>query len=85
MAGSSFIPEDFVAPTSIPTTTKDFEAVWKWKKGTKLYGTFAKASPAWKRYRDDIENAPKEKDYEKNVIYINTFKPVGKQLKELKK
>jgi len=88
MAGSSFIPEDLVAPTSsslFPSTTKDMEAMWKWKKGQDLFGTFAKSSPAWKRYRNDIENAKSQKYYDKNVIYINTYKPVGKQLKDLKK
>jgi len=79
--------EDFTAipSTLIPKTSDDFEAVWKWKKGDVLYGTFAKDSPAWKRYRNDIENAPTAKDYEKKTIYINTFKPIGKQLQDVKK
>ena len=79
--------EDLVAPATslISRTTKDMEAMWKWKKGETVDGTFAESAPGWKRYREDIDNAPNQRDYDKKTNYINTIKPIGKQLEDVKK
>jgi hypothetical protein len=69
-----------------PNTTTDVENVAKWKYGDELYGTFAQSLAHWRRYRQDIERAyGNENDYyDGNVIYVDTFKAIGEQLKKLK-
>ena len=62
---------------SVPRTTKDVSAVFKWAKGDKLYGSFAKQM--YKNYRRDIESAPNDKNYK--TFLVDTFKPIGPQLK----
>ena len=66
---------------SVPRTTKDVSAVFKWKKGDKLYGKFA--NQMYKNYRNDINSAPDDNKYKD--YYINTLKSVSKQLKEKNK
>lgn len=69
-----------------PNTSVDMYNLETWKKGdTEPKGTHAKNSPAWKRYRRDIDSAPGNNDYDGNTIYINNFKPIGEQLAKLKK
>ena len=60
--------------------------MYKWQYNDKVYGSHAKSSDGMKTYRDDIKKAwGKEKRYYKgNIIYIDTFKLVSKQLEELK-
>jgi len=66
-----------------PNTTDDMIALDTWQFGTKLYGSFAQSLEGYKRYRDDINKAyGNEKDYDSNVIYVDTFKPIGPQLKK---
>ena len=69
-----------------PNTTVDMYYVEKWKKGDDdPKGSHAKAHDGLRRYREDIKTAPSDKDYDGNTIYINTNKPIGPQLQELKK
>jgi len=59
--------------------------MYKWQYNDKLYGSHAKASQGMQNYMDDIKRAwGKEKDYYKNVIYVDTFRKVSEQLEELK-
>ena len=68
-----------------PTTTEDMEALDTWKPGNTIGGTFAKSLKADKAYRDDINKAyGREKDYYSNVLYVDTMRPIGQQLKDLK-
>jgi hypothetical protein len=69
------------------STDEDMTKVSEWKYGIKLFGTFAKSLGAEARYRNDINRAyGKESDYyDGNIIYIDTFKPIGKQLESFKK
>jgi hypothetical protein len=78
------------ATSEISTTSKDMSEAFKWKKGKKLYGTYAKNSEGLKAYRKDIESAyGNESDYDSNVIYIDTLgqqrKSVSEQYNKLKK
>jgi len=72
----------------VPKTSEDMTALFMWKHGDKVYGTQANAHVGMKNYRNDINKAyGKQKDYEKNVIYVDTLskrKLVSEQLKELK-
>lgn len=69
-----------------PNTREDMDALDTWEYGDELYGTFAKNQAGYKRYRRDIERAyGREKDYDSNVIYINTKKPIGPQLDKINK
>ena len=71
---------------TVPRTTTDMSRLYKWKKGTKLYGTHAtKEEIGMNSYIKDILSAPNEADYEHNQIYIDTFKPIGPQLEQYKK
>lgn len=67
-----------------PTTSTDHENMEKWVYGDEVKGSFVKSLGAWKRYRDDINRAyGNEADYyDGNVVYIDTMKPIGKQLKK---
>jgi len=68
----------------VPTTTHDMSDMYKWQYNDKLYGSHAKVSEGMQNYIDDIKRAwGKEDKYYKNVIYIDTFKSVSKQLEEL--
>lgn len=68
-----------------PNTTDDIEALNMWQFGTKLYGSFALSLEGDKRYRNDINKAyGNENDYYSNVLYVDTFKPIGPQLKKFK-
>jgi len=73
----------------VAKTSDDMERIAKWKHGDKIYGTHAKADLAMGRYRSDLNRAwGREKDYESNMIFINTQsekKLVSEQLDELKK
>lgn len=70
----------------VPSTKDDMTRLAEWEHGDKIYGTFAKSLAHWKRYMDDINNAYGAEDdyYDGNVIYVDTFKPIGDQLKKLK-
>lgn len=74
-----------VATADIPTTTKDMRALMQWEHGQKIYGTFAKESEGQNKYINDINTAwGKEDRYDQQMIFIDTFKPVGPQLERLK-
>jgi len=69
----------------VPRTSKDMSRLFMWEHGDKIYGTEAKLQRGMKMYMEDINKAwGREKDYESNMIFIDTTKPIGKQLKELK-
>jgi hypothetical protein len=61
----------------VPTVTKDMSDAAKWEYGDKVYGTMAKRDKLYKQYKRDIIRA-KGKEYKD--IYVNTLKPIGKQL-----
>ena len=68
-----------------PNTTDDMEALETWEYGDEIKGSFAKSIGAFKRWRDDVERAyGNESDYDSNVLYIDTKRPIGKQLDKLK-
>lgn len=70
----------------VPRTTVDMSKAQAWKHGDKLYGTQAKKAPGLRLWRNDINKAwGKERRYDHNMIFINTYKPIGDQLKRLKK
>ncbi len=68
-----------------PNTKDDMDALESWEYGDEIKGTFAKSHKGFRRYREDINRAyGNEDDYNSNVIYINTMKPIGEQLKKFK-
>lgn len=68
----------------IPTTTDDMSALFQWEHGDEVRGTQAAKHPGMKRYIEDINKAyGKEGSYKD--IYIDTFKPIGEQLKKFKR
>jgi hypothetical protein len=68
----------------VPRVSYDMNKLFEWKHGDKVRGTHAKAHVGMKGYRKDINKAyGKESSYKH--IYIDTFKPIGPQLKRLKK
>ena len=71
------IPDDIVA-----NTTYDMHKLYTWQHGDKIYGDHAKGSKAMEEYRKDINTSfGKEKNYEKNTVYIDTLnKKVSDQL-----
>ena len=71
----------------VPRTSEDMSKLYKWKKGArKLYGTHAtKEETGMNLYIKDIKSAPKESDYEKNQLYVDTFKPLAEQISAAKK
>lgn len=72
----------------VPSTTRDMTALYKWEHGDVLYGTHAKEDVGMKSVIDDTNKAfGREKDYEKNMIFVNTLnekKLVSEQLDELR-
>jgi len=67
------------------STTDDISAMFKWKHGDELYGTHAKSHPGMLEYIKDInKDYGREKDYNKNVIFIDTLMPIGDQLKKVR-
>lgn len=72
----------------VPRTTSDMSKLYKWKKGApKLYGTHAtREEKGMNQYIKDIEGAPTEADYyDGNIIFIDTLKEIGPQLKKFQK
>lgn len=68
----------------VPKVSYDMNKLFTWKHGDIVRGTHAKAHKGMKNYIKDINKAyGKEKSYKH--IYVDTFKPIGKQLKKLKK
>lgn len=64
------------------STTDDMSALFKWQHGEKLYGTHADAHAGVSEYMRDINAAyGNEDDYNSNVIYVDTLRPIGPQLK----
>jgi len=57
-------------------------ALYKWECGDDLYGTHAKSSPVLKRYRQDIN---REHGFEREDIYVDTFKLVSEELERIEK
>ena len=58
--------------------------LFTWKHGDTVRGTHAKAHKGMREYTKDINKAyGKQGSYK--TIYIDTFKPIGPQLKKLKK
>lgn len=77
--------EDITKTVRGPRTTIDMYNLYTWEHGDKLYGTHAKSNGAMQRYRNDINKAwGREKDYKKNLIFVDTTRPIGEQLKNLK-
>ena len=76
-----------VSNDDIPRTTHDMSELYKWEMGDEIYGTEAQDSPFVQGYVRDIEEAyGRESDYYNgNIIFVNTMKPVGDQLKEIKR
>ena len=70
----------------VPSTTKDMSAAFQWKHGQVLKGTQANDSPALENYRRDINAGwGQGNKYKDNEIYLDTFAPIGEQLKNSKK
>ena len=67
----------------VPTTTDDMTALMEWEHGDTVRGNQAKAHPGMNNYRNDI-NKGYGKEGTAKTVYIDTFKPVGKQLDEIK-
>lgn len=68
----------------VPRTSEDMSKMFKWEHGQKVRGTHAKEDEAFKRYRNDINKAYGQEDSYKD-FYVDTFRPVTEQLKEMKK
>ena len=67
------------------STTDDISALFKWEPGDKLYGTHAKTHAGMSGYMRDINEAyGNEGNYNSNVIFVDTTKSVGEQLKNLR-
>ncbi len=74
-----------ISASTFTTTTVDMEDLFKWKHGQTLRGTHALEHLGMKNYRNDINAAwGRERDYDSNMIFVDTFKKVGDQLEELK-
>jgi hypothetical protein len=58
--------------------------LFTWKHGDVLYGKQAKNHAGMKAYQKDINKAYGKQDDYKDY-YIDTTKPIGKQLKDMKK
>lgn len=69
-------------PDEIPSTTDDMSAAFKWQHGEEIYGTHAKDNKALEEYRRDINRGYNNEDMED--AYVDTFKPIGPQLYNLK-
>ena len=68
----------------VPKTTDDMSKLYTWKHGDTVRGTHAKDHKGMQGYIKDINKAyGKQGSYK--AIYIDTFKPIGPQLKKLKK
>ena len=68
----------------VPKVSYDMNKLFTWKHGDTVRGTHAKAHKGMQGYIKDINKAyGKQKSYK--AIYIDTFKPIGPQLKKLKK
>jgi len=68
----------------VPKVSYDMNKLFTWKYGGTVYGTHAKAHKGMKGYIKDINKAyGKQGSY--RAIYIDNFKPIGPQLKKLKK
>jgi hypothetical protein len=66
-------------PDTVPSTTRDMNALFKWQHGDEVYGTQAKAHPGMKAYIRDINKAYGKQDSVKD-FYVDTLKPIGPQL-----
>ena len=69
-------------PDDIPRTTKDMSELYKWEYGDEIYGSHAKANPAMRKYRQDIN---REYGVDREDIYVDTFKLVSKELERIEK
>ena len=64
----------------VPVTSDDMNKLFEWEFGDDVKGTHANAHVGMQNYRKDINKAfGKQKDYKD--FYVDTFKPVGPQLK----
>ena len=69
----------------VPKTSDDMTRLYEWEHGDLIYGTHAKENEAMQEYINDINRAwGRESDYDNNMIFVDTNKPVGEQLEELK-
>ena len=94
ISGSNVIEDGSATPVyrlnsdEVPSTTDDMEVLFSWTHGEILYGTHAKENEAMKNYINDINRAwGREKDYETNMIFIDTLtskKTISDQLDALK-
>ena len=65
----------------VAKTTEDVSNLFKWKHGERVYGTHANSNIGMKNYIKDINNKyGKESNYYSNVVYVDTFAPIGEQL-----
>ena len=65
----------------IDSTSNDMNKLFEWEYGDTIYGTHAKAHVGMRNYINDIESAyGKQRDYKD--FYVDTFKPIGPQLKK---
>jgi hypothetical protein len=69
-------------PEEFSKTTRDVSNLYKWKKGDKVRGTFAKESVGMKGYRRDIESAPDDNKYK--PIWLDTTKQISEEFKKWK-
>lgn len=69
-------------PEEFPKTTRDVSNLYKWKKGEKVHGTFAKESVGMKSYRRDIEDAPPQSRYK--PIWLDTNRVISEEFKKWK-
>ena len=72
--------------TEIPYTSEDMSALYEWEHGQVLRGTHAQQNIGMKNYRNDIDAAwGRQSDYfNGGIIYVDTEKPIGPQLLDLK-
>ncbi len=70
--------------SDIPKTSDDMTDMYKWRFGQTLYGTQVKHSSFYRGYIRDIQREYGMGNSYKS-IYIDTTKPVGEQLKKLRR
>jgi hypothetical protein len=65
----------------VPSTTRDMSKAFKFEHGDKIRGTHANENIPLKNHRNDINKGFGQQGNYKD-FYIDTFKPVGEQLKK---
>uniref|UniRef100_A0A6M3LA92 Uncharacterized protein n=1 Tax=viral metagenome TaxID=1070528 RepID=A0A6M3LA92_9ZZZZ len=73
--------------SELSQTDRDYRIAMEWEVGDpEPQGTYVRSRAHLTRLRNDLRRGVSEAaNYKHNVIWVDTFKPIGKQLEELKK